>query len=350
MGMRFIQAGVVTALLAVSPLAAEPELGKQVTFKNWTAACDNILSCEAVSLLAEDTASPTLSMALARSNDGTLTVKFSGLESKSDRYRIVIDRRSVHTGALLKADYPVQLSGPAALKLVRAAARGGKLELRDDAGASLGSVSLAGSNAAFRHIDSAQKRTGTQSALAAIGGKRFRAKSAPEPIIRARRIAAANATPDVTSIVKLVESSGCTDDRTVVTEDSAYSLGERDGVASALVLVACGSGAYNYSTAPYVGTSKDGKAWQFAPARFDYVDDSNSGPNEVELLTNADWDQASQQISSFAKGRGLGDCGSAESYVWDGAMFRLVSASGMSECRGSMEFLSLWRAKVELTD
>jgi len=54
-------------------------------------------------------------------------------------------------------------------------------------------------------------------------------------------------------------------------------------------------------------------------------------------------------LNSYNKGRGLGDCGNAETYVWDGATFRLVQAYAMSECRGSTEWLTIWRAKVEYT-
>jgi hypothetical protein len=352
MGMELKQAGVIIALLAATPLSAKVELGKQVFVKDWAAVCDNTLACEAVSLSPDNApgGGPYMLVAQPTGKDAPPTIKFAGFDSKSDRYRILIDGRSAAIGSVTKADHPIQLSGPAALKLIRAAARGSKLELRDGSGTSLGQISLLGSAAVLRHIDATQNRASTATALAAIGRKRLRSKSLPVPVIKARRIGANDVTPDATNIVKLVESSGCAEERSTVTEDSAYSLGKRDGVISTLVMVSCGSGAYNFSTAPFIGTSSDGKQWQFAPARFDYSGGIAPAAGAPELLVNASWDSASQTISSFAKGRGLGDCGSAESYVWDGAIFRLISASGMSECRGSMEWLTLWRAKVELTD
>jgi hypothetical protein len=69
-----------------------------------------------------------------------------------------------------------------------------------------------------------------------------------------------------------------------------------------------------------------------------------------QLLVNASWDAASQTINSHAKGRGLGDCGNAESYVWDGTQFRLISAFALHQCRGALDWLSLWHAEVELVD
>jgi Protein of unknown function (DUF1176) len=44
------------------------------------------------------------------------------------------------------------------------------------------------------------------------------------------------------------------------------------------------------------------------------------------------------------KGRGLGDCGSSQNFVWDGTMFRLVEARVMGECRGAADFLTVFRA------
>jgi hypothetical protein len=34
--------------------------------------------------------------------------------------------------------------------------------------------------------------------------------------------------------------------------------------------------------------------------------------------------------------------------VWDGAMFRLTSATAMGECRGSVDWIPIWRAEVKL--
>ena len=106
-----------------------------------------------------------------------------------------------------------------------------------------------------------------------------------------------------------------------------------------LVLLACGSGAYNVSTVPLVAEGN-----RIAPARFDRME---SGWENVQpVLINAGWDEATASLSSFAKARGLGDCGTAQTYVWDGAMFRLVEQSEMGECRGSTDYITTWRAAV----
>ena len=52
-------------------------------------------------------------------------------------------------------------------------------------------------------------------------------------------------------------------------------------------------------------------------------------------------------LTSYAKGRGLGDCGVSQSLAWDGRRLRLVDQSEMPECRGNTDTITTWRAKVE---
>jgi hypothetical protein len=64
------------------------------------------------------------------------------------------------------------------------------------------------------------------------------------------------------------------------------------------------------------------------------------------MLVNADWDKANGLLTSFSKGRGIGDCGVGSNFAWDGARFRLVEQEEMGECRGSTDYISTWRARV----
>jgi hypothetical protein len=341
----------VMAACMPSPLWAAPQLGEQKFFKDWAVACDNRLSCEAVSLRA-DVPDDGLSISVARdSADGALSIVLFGIETKSDRYRILVDKRLAISGVIdSAASEPIKISGKDALKLARMMANGSAIIVRDGKNAELGRASLAGSSAALLHIDAVQNRAGTATALARPGRKSLRAKSAPAPEIVAKRIAPIDVTPDAATLINLVESSPCKEERFNVTEDAAYSLGRVDGKAKALVLLSCGSGAYNFASAAYVGTEMDKGKWDFTPAAFDYANMPSTMDKAIPLLVNSDWEPKTQILSSFAKGRGLGDCGNAESYVWDGNMFRLVSAYGMSECRGSMDWLTLWHANVKLAD
>lgn len=349
MSLPFVTAVSVGALLTMPLDAAPIELGKQFFRKDWAAACDNSFSCEAISLLGDnqDDSSPTINV--TRSNDSVATteVKISLAEPKGDRFRILIDGRLVASGLLAKGEYPIRLQGTDAMKLVRAMGRGRKLVVRSADNAPLGELSLNGTAAAFTHIDAVQNRARTRNALFASGRKILVPKTAPTPTVIAQRIGKQEAIPDAGAIVGLVESSACAETRVGVTEDAAYSLGKHAGTYKALVMLSCGNGAYNFSSAPFVGISADGKKWKFSPARFDYPAEASAELGGIHLLVNSSWDAETQQVSSYAKGRGWGDCGSAETYIWDGDMFRLIDAFAMEECRGSTEWMRLWRAKVE---
>jgi hypothetical protein len=352
MSLRFSPLLFPAAMMMASPAMAEIQLGAQKTFKDWIVACDNTLSCEAIALHKEDGDEEALLLSVSRdAATGSVEVQLSGADSAGNRYRVMIDGRVISSGALRKEGFPsVVISGAEALKLTRAMAKGKLLTLDDGRGDNLGNASLTGSAAALRYIDTTQNRAGTSTALEIAGRKSLRPKYMPMPAITVKRIIPTEKVPDAAALVELVEGSPCATERLNVTEDSAYSLGEVGGKAKTLVLISCGAGAYNISYVAYTGVADANGKWRFTPARFDYESGALTEDKSLQYLTNADWDSATQKLVSFHKGRGLSDCGAGETYVWDGVMFRLVSAEGMSECRGSLEWLTLWTAAVEIVD
>jgi Protein of unknown function (DUF1176) len=352
MSLRYPLLLLLAATSFSQAASAQIRLGEQKFFKDWGVACDNALSCEAVAFQREtnfDNAEMTLKVA-RNARDGALTVTLVGEASKTDSYRLIIDGRTVDSGRMATAgDGTVNISGTVALKVARALARGNMLRLEDGQGTLLGRTSLRGSSAALLHVDVLQNRAGTRDALVAVGRKSLRPKWLPVPVIEAKRIGSIGPVPDATAIVGLVEISGCAAERNGVTEDSAHSLGNRDGMAKALVLVSCGSGAYNLGSVGYIGTQATNGRWSFEPARYDFAPLSPDENGKVYLI-NAGWTEEAQQLSSYSKARGIGDCGSNENYVWDGAIFRLVEAYGMDQCRGSLDWMRLWRADLKLVD
>lgn len=332
--------------------STKPTPGVQKFFQDWAVACDNRLACEAVTLQPEEAAFDGPSLSLTRAaQTGDIAITLGRFETDSDRYRISIDGRVADTGPINKAAAePIRVTGPDALRLARAMANGRTLTLRDGKGGALGKISLNGSAAALRYIDQIQNRAKTRTALVSPGKMDMRVKWMPAPVITAKRITPTGTTPDAATLVSLIESSPCKEERYGVTEDTAYSLGNINGTARSLVMISCGSGAYNFASAAYIGTQEAGGKWLFTPAQFDYGDAVRTLDDTVQLLVNADWDAASQTMTSYAKGRGLGDCGNAESYVWDGTQFRLISAYGLDQCRGAIDWLTLWHAQVKLVD
>lgn len=336
---------------AGSAASSSVSVGTLQTFKDWTVGCDNGLACQAVALMPEGSVGDGLSVVITRSEGSAspLVIELSGFTAKAERYRVVIDGRVAQAGAMVAGSETIKLEGPSALKLGRAMARGKALRVIDGGGADFGSVSLSGVSAALRYIDAQQGRNGSRGAVVATGRKAATAKKVELPVITVKKIAPTDALPDTPALVSLSENSPCAADRFGSTEDTAYSLGQGTGGAQALVLLNCGAGAYNFSSGVYVGQRNNAGKWTFEPARFDYGASGFSSDSKIPILVNADWDAATQTISSYAKGRGLGDCGSSESWVWDGAMFRLTRAAAMGECRGSIDWIPLWRAEVRLT-
>ncbi len=336
-------------LLAAVPLSAASAPGKIRLYKDWAVGCDNLLACQAVALLPSTGPDGHLTLFMSRSAAPSAPVELNIdiAATKSDRYNLMIDGKTVDTGRIEKDSNRIKLSGPDAAKIIQLMANGKQLRLEDSNGALLGLASLAGSKAAMIHIDEMQGRLNQQNALFATGKRPDRPKVRKPVVIEAKKFAATNVLPDTISLVKLSESSDCAEERNVgPTADSAYSLGNVGGVAKALVLLYCGNGAYNSAVGAYVGRLADGK-WTFSPALFDKSRSGKTDSGAVTMLVNASWDSGNQTVSSYSKGRGLGDCGTAQDFVWDGNMFRLVRISELDECRGSRHWITTWRAQVK---
>src|SRR5262249_7787813 len=126
--------------------------------------------------------------------------------------------------------------------------------------------------------------------------------------------------------------AGCADLGEPSREVSVHSL----STTQMLLLVPCGSGAYNFSSVALIATGAGGRR-SYAMAQVDEA--------SAELI-NTDFDPGTGRLSSSYMSRGLGDCGESHDYVWDGTMFRLVEVQAMNECRGSYNWIILWRARV----
>ena len=343
---------LASTALTAAPLSADVTLGETRYFKNWAAGCDNGLACEAVAMLPPDLPEGMLSLVLSRSAGKVADLKINifGFDSQSDRYQLLVDGVVADTGPITKNIAPIEVAGKDALKLARAMVRGREAILLDGAGKNLGKISLAGSSAALRYLDGKQRRAGTAEAFAARGKRKFRGVSLALPVLNVPRIAAADDIPDAGALVALAESGSCAGERIGVTQDAVYGLGLSDGKPRALALISCGSGAYNLSSAAYIGT-KDGQGkWKFEAAKFDYDSSYPSEKGDVNLIVNADWDAAKQTLSTFIKSRGVGDCGRSADYVWDGQLFRLTQARRMDECQGSVDWITVWRANVKFAN
>jgi hypothetical protein len=117
----------------------------------------------------------------------------------------------------------------------------------------------------------------------------------------------------------------------------AYRLGD----GATLVLVPCSRGAYNLSSALFV--IEDGKAM---PAKIDAPSGFTEIGATVDIPEVVNGSVENGVLTSYAKARGLGDCGVQQDFVWDGTMLRLAQQAEMGECRGNPNLLTTWRTRV----
>lgn len=202
-------------------------------------------------------------------------------------------------------------------------------------------ASLSGFVAALRAVEAVQGRTGTTGAWVDVGRlPRERIPPAPPPpkVIAVGFVKHSTRT----SLPKLVSER-----RTAECDDSdrldpggqgveSFSLGK----GRTLWAIPCGAGAYNMWSKFYLQTSSTRlEPYRFArPERAELDEDANS-------LVNVSIEPETGQISAFAKGRGIGDCGSAETYTWDGTTFVLTSLIEMNACSGLMA--DFWPERIK---
>ncbi|NNC73142.1 MAG: DUF1176 domain-containing protein [Sphingomonadaceae bacterium] len=340
----------LTAAAQNPPTNSEPapEPGTVRIFGDWAVGCDNGWACEAISLPSED---------WGVGNDASLTVRRAGgadgylrigarlyEELDPDTIALHIDGRHVATLTDSGDGERYEIDSGMARVVLPQIAEGGSAAIHGPAGEHLFDLSLAGSSAAMRFVDDRQQRAGTRGAAVAIGTRPTAGvvEPPPVPVIRAMPVAARTgetAAPlPIGEAGRLHEARECDGFDDQLRRNEAFVLSD----ARDLILISCSAGAYNFSDIAYVRDA-DGA---ISPARFDRVfawgEDS-----EIPLLVNVFWDETANELGTYAKGRGIGDCGTAERFVWDGAMFRLIERREMNSCRGSPHWITVWRANVE---
>jgi invasion protein IalB len=312
----------------VAPTRA-PVLAEVSTHQNWIVACDNSLTCEASSLQPEDAdmARTPMLVSLIISAPPTASAKMAiMLDVMPPKKPLVLGVAGtdvvVHKFATA-ADFDASFTLDA--KAMKALSLGNELILEDADGVDFATASLAGFRDVLLRAQTAQRGTANVPIVTRL------------PMANVPKSPPMEPTPK--EVMGLRKQSGCTlskgewQDKIVAPLDKTTSL----------ILLSCGAGAYNYSYVPYVGKIEGGKR-SFALAGFDLAPDW--GDTGSAMLVNPSWDILKARLSSYAKGRGLGDCGSAQDWVWTGARFTLVEAHEMPDCRGSLAWPTVWRADV----
>lgn len=330
-----------------TPKRSAPKPAIVKTFKDWSVACDNGYRCEATSHSDDYDNAATVFISRKAGNGGELKLRIRLRDDTIDRASLYLNRRKIYEGQVSAIKNSLAIDGRSSIGLIRAMARGATLNARSKDGTLIGKVSLAGASAALRYMDDKQYRVGSKSAFVARGPAIRIPRVPAPPNVKAVLGNEVRGLPKAEELEALVNRSLCREEMDGAVDANVSSLGSHHGKDQLLILIECGRGAYNMSSVAYLAdrqTDRVSKAWRFRPMPFDYLPSGIS--KNRPMLINAGFDESDLTLSTASKGRGLGDCGSSESYVWNGTKFRLYEATLLDTCRGSTDWLTIWRANI----
>lgn len=337
------------SLLASALLTAAPASASDFkSFKDWYAACDNLRNCSAygfahisegaylrverdgtanapikITLSVDLTDSTSYQLAFNPALPGLKVGALTGEEGNGNDYRRTVLADGPSAEALIES-----IRKASDLVITRQPAEGKKLDTP------VSRISLSGAVAALLWIDDQQKRVGTVTAMVKRGEKPASTIPAqPKALV----IVAAKPTkekPPAKQPAGLAEKGralcGESDPKSKMEE--MYALGG----GQVLYEFSCpeNSGAYNFQSVYMVGPANKPQAARAMSFKWTVKvgDLEHDGPQNG--LINPNFNDETMTISSFGKGRGIGDCGSEEEWVWDGKTFRLAQIRLMSECKG----------------
>lgn len=201
------------------------------------------------------------------------------------------------------------------------------------------SFSMAGLAGAMLFLDEAQDRIGTVDAVEKIGDK-------PSPEAKVRDVTDMTTLPEkIRQDFELPDAvCGFTDpDRFKYGQGFAASLGDNTEM---YVLPCAEGGAYNQPYAIYEVTGDFIERVHLAIM-------TDDGPSTTPDAFNVDWDQSAKTLTAFYKGRGIGDCGSLDTWGLrdiDGDVSLVLKESRLKdECDGvgtpAEEWPLMWPVK-----
>jgi len=332
------------AMLSISAQAAQS--ARTLEHKDWEVACDNTLTCRIAGYGKEE--DPSGSILLTRDAgpgiEPTGEVTLGDTEDDSEpaeKLTLWIDGKPA--GDLLAADDNWQMSASQTSAVIKAVKGSGKVEFKG--GSKPFMLSNEGAYAVLLKADDVQGRIGTPGALTKKGNKPESsvAKAVPAPVIQAAKTLSGEprllTDPEIAALkTRLLSTVNRNDDDTC---DSLFTSAENidpetDGPtltplddSHALLSALCWRAAYNEGYGYWV------------------IDNQLKGQPVLVTVSGSDYDKG--EITSEQKGRGIGDCMSQESWVWDGQAFRKSYDGGTGMCR-YIHAGGTWDLPVFVTD
>ncbi|WP_380184763.1 DUF1176 domain-containing protein [Kalamiella sp. sgz302252] len=212
-------------------------------------------------------------------------------------------------------------------------------------------VSLHGLKAALLLMDDIQGRVNTLSAWIKKG-ERPASEVPPPPALPVLP-----RTPPVPPALTREETTGLLDYGTWRVNTDRCSLDPQRRQVSvaplndrkALLLVSCEMGAYNVIDLAFEVTRSQPYIARGLTLTLPFTPPHRS-ERKLDLI-NADYDASKGELLTFSKGRGLGDCGTATRWQYDGRQFVLAEYAEEGACdawHGSDDWPTLWSSKREL--
>ena len=319
---------------ATAAKGSRPETRK---FRDWLVVCDNGDTCSAFGPAADGATGGWVRVTLDAGPDARPQVH-AGLVDRAagpEGLTLVVDGRRL--ALTMDGDSLGHMSntGP---EVILALSQARRLGLGEDI-----ALSPKGAAAALLWIDERQGRLGTTTALVRRGAKPASTVPAAPPLPRptpAPAVAQTDLPPPVlpAAFEARADVKQCRSDtafsptfQTQITVDRLSSDQELWGLP-------CFSGAYNFGLRYFV-TGPRGANPQ--PVAFP------TSREPADEVVNGEYDPASRTLSAFNKGRGVGDCGIASTWVWTGRDFALQAESEMRECWGvpSDQWPTTWRSR-----
>lgn len=308
--------------VSVSTFAAD---GVSFSYKNWEVVCDNILTCRAAGYGSEDGGGSVL---LTRdggpNNEVQGRVMLADIEENDSpetvELTLFIDNQSQGTVAPgPEGDW--QLTPPQTDALIKAVTGSGAVEFRGAKATFI--LSGDGANAVLLKMDDVQGRVNTVGALLKKGNKpESSVPPAPaKPVIVAAPMLEAAEKPldsqQDSAIRPLLQAAARQDDCDRLYPDpenppeaiTVTPLDDKHVLLSSL----CWRAAYNEGYGYWV------------------MDAQMTGKPKRVTTSGTSYQKGIIDIAQ--KGRGLGDCWSNESWVWDGKAFQLSSSYTTGMCR-----------------
>lgn len=356
-------------LTALTLLALPASASTDKEFRDWWTACDNLRNCSAYGFDTQLTgggyirierggapsAQPKITLVAYAPDGVTFRLSFddpvlpglpAGVQSgeevdASDMRRVTFDGDTV-------APLIESLRKATTIDIIRIDPPGKTSETQ------ISKVSLNGAVAALLWIDEQQNRLGTTTAMIRRGNK---PESSIPPQPKAPRIVAAKGLKDAAADRKSPERDVAAMKRKAVRQCGEGDEGELEEASALsadtfLYPIRCpgSSGAYNFGYTFLIAKAGQPQAARVAKFRWPTkIGGRQQEGGSVDFLTNPDFSNIDMTMRSFSKGRGIGDCGEEERWIYDGTSFRLGELRNMPHCRGvpAVDWPTLYRADVK---